>query len=152
MPRSDIEGVHAAYCTLAATIAKSNTLIRDRYPHSHALHQRCEKSYFGVFWDMAADAAAPTVLACQARRAQSALPLQLHTFMDAAEVACRISGEEHDALAMRLKEEIKHARCSAASRPKRDRQNATLRQRDTARNDRLQGAGVLRSRVCPWQL
>ena len=131
MPLSDIEGVHAAFYTLAATIAKSNTLIRDRYPHSHALHQRCEKSYFGVFWDM---------------------PLQLHTFMDAAEVACRISGEEHDALAMRLKEEIKHARCSAASRPKRDRQNATLRQRDTARKDRLQGAGVLRSRVCPRQL
>ena len=88
MPRSDIEGAHAAYCTLAALIAKSNTLIRDRYPHSHALHQRCEKSYFGVFWDMAADAAAPKALACQARRAQSALPLQLHTFMDAAEVAC----------------------------------------------------------------
>ena len=74
---SDIEGAHAAYCTLAALIAKSNTLIRDRYPHSHALHQRCEQSFFGVFWDMAADAAGPQALACQTRRAQSALPLQL---------------------------------------------------------------------------
>ena len=45
MPVSDIEGAHAAYCTLAALIAKRNTLIRDRYPHSHALHQRCEKSF-----------------------------------------------------------------------------------------------------------
>ena len=44
--------------------------------------------HFGVFWDMAADAAGPQALACQTRRAQSALPLQLHTFMDAAEVAC----------------------------------------------------------------
>ena len=52
--------------------------------------------------------------------------MQLHTFMDAAEVACRISGEEHDALAMRLKEEIKRARCSAASRPKRDRRGNIL--------------------------
>ena len=123
-------GAHgSAAAERTALIAKSNTLIRDRYPHSHALHQRCEKSYFGVFWDMAADAAAPKALACQARRAQSALPLQLHTFMDAAEVACRISGEEHDALAMRLKEEIKHARCSAASRPKRDRRGNILWQK-----------------------
>ena len=67
-----------------------------------------KKSFFGVFWDM---------------------PLQLHTFMDAAEVACRISGEEHDALAMRLKEEIEHARCSAASRPKRDRRGNILWQK-----------------------
>ena len=96
MPPSDIEGVHAAYCTLAMTIAESNTLIRDRYPHAHALYLRCEKSYFGFVWDDA----------CQARRAQSALPLPLHICMDAAETACRVSGEEHDALAMRLNEEI----------------------------------------------
>jgi len=110
-PLGDIEGVHTAYRALAATIAKSNTLIRDRYPHTHAIHRRCEKSYFGVFWDMA----------CQARRAQSALPLQLHTFIDAAEVACGISGEEHDALAGQLHEAIWHARSTAAGRSKQDR-------------------------------
>ena len=31
MPLSELEGVHAAYCQLAATIAKSNTLIRERW-------------------------------------------------------------------------------------------------------------------------
>ena len=84
-----------------ALFAKSNTLIRDRYPDTHALYLRCEKNYFGVFW----------VKACQARRA---LPLQLHICMGAAETACRISGEEHDALAMRLKEEIEQARRTVA--------------------------------------
>ena len=49
MPLSELEGVHAAYCALAAAIAKSNTLIRDRYPDTHALYLRCEKSYFGNF-------------------------------------------------------------------------------------------------------
>ena len=111
MPLSELEGVHTAYCQLAAAIAKSNTLIRDRYPDTHALYLRCEKSYFGIFWDKAR----------QARRAQSALPLQLHICMDAAETACRVSGEEHDALAMRLKEEIEQARRTVASRPKRNR-------------------------------
>ena len=48
MPLSELEGVHAAYCALAAAIAKSNTLIRDRYPDTHALYLRCEKNYFGV--------------------------------------------------------------------------------------------------------
>ena len=100
MPLSDLEGVHSAYCALAAIIAKSNTLIRDRYPDTHALYLRCEKSYFGIFWDM---------------------PLQLHICMDAAETACRISGEEHDALAIRLKEEIEQARRTVASRPRRNR-------------------------------
>ena len=100
MPLSDLEGVHSAYCALAATIAKSNTLIRDRYPDTHALYMRCEKCYFGVFWDM---------------------PLQLHICMDAAETACRISGDEHDALAIRLKEEIEQARRTVASRPRRNR-------------------------------
>ena len=100
MPLSDIEVAHTAYCTLAATIAKSNTLIRDRYPHTHALYLRCEKSHFGVCWDMS---------------------LPLHICMDAAETACRVSGEEHDALAMRLKEEIEQARHTVTSRPKRNR-------------------------------
>ena len=108
MPLSDLEGVHSAYCALASTIAKSNTLIRDRYPHTHALYLRCEKSYFGVFWDM---------------------PLQLHICMDAAETACRISGEEHDALAMRLKEEIEQARRTVASRPKRNRRGDIIWQK-----------------------
>ena len=111
MPPSSLEGVHAAYCALAAAIAKNNTLIRDRYPDTHALYLRCEKSYFGIFWDKA----------CQARRAQSALPLQLHICMDAAETACRVSGEEHDALARRLKEVIEQARRTMASRPRRNR-------------------------------
>ena len=119
MPLSELEGVHAAYCALAAAIAKSNTLIRDRYPHTHALYLRCEKNYFGVFWDNA----------CQARRTQSALPLQLHICMDAAETACRISGEEHDALAMRLKEEIEQARRTVASRPKRNRRGDIIWQK-----------------------
>ena len=100
MPLSELEGVHTAYCQLAAAIAKSNTLIRDRYPHTHALYLRCEKSYFGVFWDM---------------------PLPLHICMDAAETACRVSGEEHDALARRLKEVIEQARRTMASRPRRNR-------------------------------
>ena len=111
MPLSELEGVHAAYCALAAAIAKSNTLIRDRYPDTHALYLRCEKNYFGVFWDKA----------CQARRAQSALPLKLHICMDAAETACGVSGEEHDTLVMRLKEEIEQARRAVASRPRRNR-------------------------------
>ena len=100
MPPSSLEGVHAAYCALAAAIAKNNTLIRDRYPDTHALHLRCEKNYFGAFWGM---------------------PLQLHICMDAAETACRVSGEEHDALAMRLKEEIEQARRTVARRLKRNR-------------------------------
>ena len=108
MPLSELEGVHAAYCALAAAIAKSNTLIRDRYPHTHALYLRCEKNYFGVFWDM---------------------PLQLHICMGAAETACRISGEEHDALAMRLKEEIEQARRTVASRPKRNRRGDIIWQK-----------------------
>ena len=108
MPLSELEGVHAAYCALAAAIAKSNTLIRDRYPDTHALYLRCEKNYFGVFWDM---------------------PLQLHICMDAAETACRISGEEHDALAMRLKEEIEQARRTVASRPKRNRRGDIIWQK-----------------------
>ena len=111
MPLSELEGVHAAYCALAAAIAKSNTLIRDRYPDTHALYLRCEKSYFGIFWDKA----------CQARRAQRALPLQLHICMDAAETACGVPGEEHDTLVMRLKEEIEQARRAVASRPRRNR-------------------------------
>ena len=49
------------------------------------------------------------------------MPIQLHICMDAAETACGISGEEHDALAMRLKEEIEQARRTVASRPKRNR-------------------------------
>ena len=84
----------------AATIAKSNTLIRERYPHTHALYLRCEKSYFGVFWDM---------------------PLPLHICMDAAETACRVSGEERDALARRLKEVMEQAWRTVASRPKCNR-------------------------------
>ena len=115
MPLSELEGVHAAYCALAAAIAKSNTLIRDRYPDTHALYLRCEKSYFGIFWDKA----------CQARRAQSALPLPLRICMDAADTACRVSGEEHDALAMRLKKEIEQARRTVASRPTRDRRRCS---------------------------
>ena len=83
-----------------ALIVKSNTLIRERDPHTHALYLRCEKSYFGVFWDM---------------------PLPLHICMDAAETACRVSGEEHDALARRLKEVIEQARRTMASRPRRNR-------------------------------
>ena len=100
MPPSDLEGVHAARCALAAIIAKSNALIRERYPHTHALYLRCEKSYFGVFWDM---------------------PLPLHICMDAAETACRVSGEEHDALSRRLKEVIEQARRTMARRPRRNR-------------------------------
>ena len=99
-PPSSLEGVHAAYCALAAAIAKNNTLIRDRYPHTHAVYLRCEKSYFGIFWD---------------------IPLPLHICMDAAETACGVSGEEHDALAMRLKEEIEQARRTVARRLKRNR-------------------------------
>ena len=68
MPLNDLEGVHAARCALAAIIAKSIALIRERYPHTHALYLRCVKSYFGVFGDKS----------CQTRRAQSALPLPLH--------------------------------------------------------------------------
>ena len=102
-----------------ALFAKSSTLIRDRYPDTHALYLRCEKNYFGVFWGNA----------CQARRTQSALPLQLHICMDAAETACRISGEEHDALAMRLKEEIEQARRTVASRLKRNRRGDIIWQK-----------------------
>ena len=94
-----------------ALIAKRNTLIRERYPHTHALYLRCEKSCFGVFWDKA----------CQARRAQGAPPLPLHICMDAAETACRVSGEEHDALSRRLKEVIEQARRTMARRPRRNR-------------------------------
>ena len=108
MPLSDLEGVHSVYCALAATIAKSNTLIRERYPHMHALYLRCEKSYFGVFWDM---------------------PLPLHLCMDAAETACRVSGEQHDALARRTKEVLEQARRTAASRPKRNRRGDIICQR-----------------------
>ena len=124
MPPSSLEGVHAAYCALAAAIAKNNTLIRDRYPDTHALYLRCEKSYFGIFWDM---------------------PLPLHICMDAAETACRVSGEEHDALAMRLKEEIEQARRAVASRRHHLAKDATFRQHNTTQNDRLQGASFLRS-------
>ena len=49
------------------------------------------------------------------------MPLQLHICMDAAETACRVSGEEHDALARRLKEVIEQARRTVASRPRRNR-------------------------------
>ena len=42
MPLSDLEGVHSVYCALASTVAKSNTLIRDRYPYTHALYLRYE--------------------------------------------------------------------------------------------------------------
>lgn len=49
------------------------------------------------------------------------MPLPLHICMDAAETACRVSGEEHDALSRRLKEEIEQARRAVASRPKRNR-------------------------------
>ena len=108
MPPSSLEGVHAAYCALAAAIAKNNTLIRDRYPHTHAVYLRCEKSYFGIFWD---------------------IPLPLHICMDAAETACGVSGEEHDALAMRLKEEIEQARRTVASRLKRDRRGDIIWQK-----------------------
>ena len=100
MPPSSLEGVHAAYCALAAAIAKNNTLIRDRYPDTHALYLRCEKSYFGIFWDM---------------------PLQLHICMDAAETACRV--------AMRLEEEIEQALRAMASRPKRNRRGDIIWQK-----------------------
>ena len=49
--------------------------------------------------------------------------------MDAAETACRVSGEEHDALAMRLKEEIEQARRTVASRLKRDRRGDIIWQK-----------------------
>ena len=58
-----------------------------------------KKNYFGIFWDM---------------------PPQLQICMDAAETACRISGEEADALAIRLKEAIEQARRTVATRPRRN--------------------------------
>ena len=94
MPLSDLEGVHAAYCALAAT-ADSRAL------PTHAC------------------AVAPlreVLLRRLLGYAAAATPC-----MDAAETACRVSGEQHDALARRTKEVLEQARRTAASRPKRNR-------------------------------
>ena len=76
---------------------------------SDPFYQRVEACFFGAFWDKA----------CQARCAQSALPLQLLTFLDAVEKTCGINGEEHEAFALQLKQEIVAARRSAKN-PARD--------------------------------
>jgi len=76
---------------------------------SDPFYQRVEACFFGAFWDKA----------CQARRAQSALPLQLLTFLDAVERTCGINGEEHEVFALQLQREIAAAR-SSAKNPARD--------------------------------
>ena len=90
---------HAYFLPMAYAIAKHNALIRVRFPVSDPLYLQIESCFFGAFWDM---------------------PLQLLAFLDAAERSCEISGEQHDSFAIKLKEKLASARCTA-DKPERDR-------------------------------
>ena len=88
----------AHFQAVARAIAKHNAIIRTRFPMSDPFYQKVEACFFGAFWDM---------------------PLQLLTFLDAVEKTCGINGEEHEAFALQLKQEIVAARRSAKN-PARD--------------------------------
>ena len=90
----------ARFLPVACAIAKHNAMIRTRFPMSDPFYQKVEACFFGTFWDM---------------------PMQLLTFLDAVERTCGLSGEEHEAFATKLKQEVAAARCSAKN-PARDKQ------------------------------
>lgn len=90
----------ARFLPMASAIAKHNAMIRTRFPMSDPFYQKVEACFFGTFWDM---------------------PIQLLTFLYAVEKACGLSTEEHEAFALRLKQEVEAAR-RGAGKPKRGRQ------------------------------
>ena len=89
---------------LALLVAKHNALYRARYPETDPIYQAVEKSFFGTFDDM---------------------PIQIHIFADAAEVAARFSGADHEAQSCMIAAQLAKARDWAGG-PCRDQRGAVV--------------------------